>query len=140
MIPAELSKRAKAAPGRVLVVRDEVSAKFLSLYLPPAYQAHTRKAHATILDLHPGLEWTGLKVGDRVLLAPASGRKVVFGFTVEDEVELWSVPIEAVRAILHDKMDLEYAQQPPGDAPGWIASHGPEVDEKFEDGDRRGLR
>lgn len=141
MIPVEYARLARATPNRLLVARDEVSAKYLSLFLPPAYQSHTRKAHATIVDVHAGLAQVfDLKPGMRVLLAPGAGRKVVFGFTADEEIELWSVPVEAIRAILHEQMDLEYREGPPGDALGWVASHGPESEAKFDEGDKRGLR
>jgi len=141
MIPVEYAKLARATPNRLLVARDEVSAKYLMLYLPPAYQSHTRKAHATVVDVDAGIRGRyPLEPGMRVLLAPGAGRKVVFGFTADDEVELWSVPVEAVRAILHDREDLEYQEGPPGDAKGWFASYGPEDEPKFDEGDKRGLR
>jgi hypothetical protein len=143
VIDASWAKKALPAPGMILVVRDEVSARFLSLFLPESYQTHTRKATATVLAVHPDCDPAircTIRPGDRVLLAPSAGRKVKFGFTPSEEIELWSVYPRSVLAKLLAADNADYAPGHEGDATAWVRSRGPEIEDRFEEGDLRGLR
>lgn len=137
---------AKAAPGLILVKRDEISEKIGSLWIPNQYREHTRKAYAVITSIHREVaremnrRGFFIEVGDYVVLAPSAMKKIVFGFMYGKETELWAVRPEAIIARLERPANVVHADKLPGDADAWRASHGPEKDNKITEGDPRALR
>lgn len=146
MIEQSEAKTARAAPGYILVQRDEVSEKIGNLYIPNHYREHTMKAYARVHDVHPEAA-ADLRVadfflqpGDYIVLAPSAMKKIVFGYVPGKETELWAVRAHAVICRIVEETEVEYADEAPGDARAWAASHGPEKDGKVNEADPRALR
>lgn len=141
MIPRSWSEHSLATPGRILVRRDKVEQQYHGIWTPTGIQMHTRKAVGTVLDVSPECSGYGVKAGDRVLLGPSAGRAIVYGYAHHVETEIWSIPPHAILARISPEAEAEWQNPNPAAlATDWEASKGPERDQRFDEGDRRGLR
>jgi len=139
VIPREWADRVEAPPGKILVIRDEVALRVAGIWLPQGYRAHTRRAIATVLSIGPGCPEVAA-VGERVLLAPSTGKKMVFGYTKNDEVEVWAIPPYSILAVLSGDADAVHGKPKPGKDDAYIVSADGEPEDRFDEGDPRGLR
>lgn len=150
MIPSEWAYQTAPAPGRILVQRETVEQKYHGLWRPGGYRDHTRKIYAKVVAIGQGAV-TEVELGDWVILAPNVGRAIVFGYSPSTEIELWSIPPEAVIGVLLFDLaevkvieDSRYADR--ADEAALAASTyaarrpGTEEDDRMDEGDSRGLR
>lgn len=142
MIPAAWKEKTRAPRGKILVQHKSMESIRHGIYLPPNYLRHTRTAAGIVKDIHPDCGETMFKVGDAVLLSATGGTMLVFGLYQSEESELWVYSPRSVRIVFepdaseevedHGEHIHRYAKS--------LEARMPTVDDRFVEGDPKGLR
>ena len=84
-------------PGYVLVRRDVPAVHKSGIFIPDSYRNAIRMCLATVM-YSTSLDGRGDEIvaGDRVMLASSAGDPILFGYTKDDERELWIVPPQSI--------------------------------------------
>ncbi len=137
MLSVEMADLVVAAPGSVLIERDDLQKAYSGiLLLSNDYKKYTLGSCATIISVGYGVE--GWQRGDRVLLAATAGRPIEFGEYRADRT-LWKVNPTAIMLHLDVETDAKHLGSHPARSLSDEQLSG-EVPMGRPEGDREGLR
>jgi len=135
VIPLALADSAEAPPGYLLVERAEIPLRRGKIALPESYRGKTRSVEAVIVSVSTPVG--DFFVGDRVLLAHASGDEVKFG--ERGERSLWKVSPRSVIALLYEEGEASSPGLAPQTHLDQVAHFGAGDEIVWEEGDTEGL-
>ena len=101
MIPVSWYHLARAAPGRILVKRDNPPEKSGLIILSDHWRQKTKTSFGLVVDIDPKLQGLPYWIGAYVLLNPSVGRRILFGYSSleENDYQLESYPPNAVKIV-----------------------------------------
>lgn len=129
---------AVAPPGYLLVERAEQPLRRGRIQIPDTYRGRTRSVEAIITSIGSGVQ--GFELGERVLLAHASGDEIRFeqrSVGRREERSLWKIPRSVILARVYGEDEVSHEGMHPDVGVGDLV---PDYDDPaWEEGDSRGL-